>query len=232
MITKEIASVQNKIRIQLPSITSESMILGILLTLVGGFLDAYTFIGRGGVFANAQTGNMVLVAIEAFKGNWNQVLLQSLPVLAFMAGVIVSEAMKKNNFSFFISNSKGTILALEIVILFIVGFIPYTISNAFVTITIAFVTSLQYCSFKKLADSPYATTMCTGNLRSASQAAYAAITKKDREAAKEAVALFTVIFAFIIGAFLGGLLTISIGTHAVWIADILLVLSLVLLDIG
>lgn len=33
---------------------------GLLLAGVGGFLDAYTFVGYGGVFANAQTGNIVL----------------------------------------------------------------------------------------------------------------------------------------------------------------------------
>ncbi len=31
--------------------TSESVHLGILLAIVGGFLDAYTFVCRGGVFA-------------------------------------------------------------------------------------------------------------------------------------------------------------------------------------
>lgn len=35
---------------------SESIELGILLALSGGFMDAYSYIGRGGVFANAQTG--------------------------------------------------------------------------------------------------------------------------------------------------------------------------------
>ena len=33
---------------------SENFILGIMLALTGGFLDAYTYITRGGVFANAQ----------------------------------------------------------------------------------------------------------------------------------------------------------------------------------
>ena len=43
---------------------SEHYITGIILSVVGGFLDAYTYIARGGVFANAQTGNIVLFGIE------------------------------------------------------------------------------------------------------------------------------------------------------------------------
>ena len=32
--------------------------VGVMLAIVGGYLDAYTYISRDHVFANAQTGNM------------------------------------------------------------------------------------------------------------------------------------------------------------------------------
>ena len=35
--------------------------VGVMLAIVGGYLDAYTYISRDHVFANAQTGNMVLL---------------------------------------------------------------------------------------------------------------------------------------------------------------------------
>jgi Predicted membrane protein len=222
---------KNKIKIHLPHITSESLFLGILLAIVGGFLDAYTFIGRDGVFANAQTGNIVLVGISALKGDWTQTLLQALPILAFIVGVIVAENIKKTSSILFIKNSERAILILEIGLLFIIGFIPNNISNVFVTVTISFVASLQTSSFRKLVDSPYATTMCTGNLRSASQAAYIAFTKKDRESALKAFRYFIIIFSFLFGAFLGGFLTLSIGAKAVWGAVIILICSLILLNI-
>ena len=37
--------------------------MGALLAAAGGLLDAYTYLSRGGVFANAETGNMVLFGI-------------------------------------------------------------------------------------------------------------------------------------------------------------------------
>lgn len=43
---------------------SESMPLGLMLAIVGGFLDAYTFSTRGGVFSNAITGNIVLLGLN------------------------------------------------------------------------------------------------------------------------------------------------------------------------
>ena len=54
---------------------SENFILGIMLALCGGFLDAYTYITRGGVFANAQTGNIVLMGINIAKGDFERVIL-------------------------------------------------------------------------------------------------------------------------------------------------------------
>jgi uncharacterized membrane protein YoaK (UPF0700 family) len=233
LVTEDMNIVQkNKIRLHLPSITTESVFIGVLLAIVGGFLDAYTFVGRGGVFANAQTGNIVLVGIEAFKGNWRQTLIPAYPIFAFIIGVVFAETIKKNSPILFIKNPEHAVLIIEIIILFSIGFIPYTISDTFVTVSISFVASLQVSSFRKLVDSPYATTMCTGNLRSASLAAYIAFTKKDHESAVKAIRYFTIIFSFLFGAFLGGLLTLFIGPRAVWFAVIVLVFSLILLYIN
>lgn len=43
---------------------SESMRLGMLLAMSGGFMDAYSYIQRDQVFANAQTGNMLLFGVN------------------------------------------------------------------------------------------------------------------------------------------------------------------------
>lgn len=210
----------------------ESVPFGIVLAIVGGFLDAYTFIGRGGVLANAQTGNIVFLAICASKGEWRQALVYAPPILAFVIGVIVAELIKTNSSHLFILDWVQAILILEIIILFIIGFIPSTISNIVVTVTISFVASLQTSSFRKLVDSPYATVMCTGNLRSASRSAYNAFTKKDYASVIHAIRFFTVIFSFLLGAFLGGLLTSMIGPKAIWCAVIILVCTIILFKIA
>ena len=43
---------------------SESLPIMILLTLSGGFMDAYSYLCRGEVFANAQTGNILLFGVN------------------------------------------------------------------------------------------------------------------------------------------------------------------------
>ena len=46
---------------------SESIELGIILALAGGFMDVYSYIGRDHVFANAQTGNILLVGVSIWR---------------------------------------------------------------------------------------------------------------------------------------------------------------------
>ena len=49
---------------------SESIRLGAILALSGGFMDAYSYMERGEVFANAQTGNMLLFGVHLSQGDF------------------------------------------------------------------------------------------------------------------------------------------------------------------
>ena len=68
---------------------SETHLLGLLLAVVGGFLDAYTYLCRGRVFANAQTGNIVLLGVNLTEQNWNRTFYYLMPIFAFVLGILV-----------------------------------------------------------------------------------------------------------------------------------------------
>ena len=59
---------------------SESIICGIVLSLSGGCMDAYSYLYRGEVFANAQTGNMLLFGVNLTGGNFPVALKYFWPV--------------------------------------------------------------------------------------------------------------------------------------------------------
>ena len=75
---------------------SEMFFTGILLAFTGGFLDAYTYILRGNVFANAQTGNIVLLGINIANGNISKVIYYFVPILAFAFGIFLTDIIKRN----------------------------------------------------------------------------------------------------------------------------------------
>ena len=57
-----------------------SLIVAMLLTATGGFLDAFSYLGQGHVFANVMTGNLVLSAISSIRGDWTHVARLLLPL--------------------------------------------------------------------------------------------------------------------------------------------------------
>ena len=66
---------------------SEAFRTVMFLSASGGLQDAYTYIGRGKVFANAQTGNIVLMSQSLFDGDLSRFAHYFIPVLSFALGV-------------------------------------------------------------------------------------------------------------------------------------------------
>ena len=72
---------------------SDSIRLGIILALSGGAMDAYSYIHRGGVFANAQTGNMIRFGLFLSSGDYETALNYLFPIVAFAAGIFLADVI-------------------------------------------------------------------------------------------------------------------------------------------
>ena len=100
------------------------------IILSGGFQDAYTYFCRGGVFANAQTGNIVLMSTAFFRSEWGTVLKYLIPVCSFLIGTAVAELIHMGLKKCEKIHWRQIILAVEIVILFAVGFLLVRLRDA------------------------------------------------------------------------------------------------------
>jgi uncharacterized membrane protein YoaK (UPF0700 family) len=205
---------------------SVSVSLGALLAIVGGFLDSYTYLTRNGVFATSQTGNIVLFGIESARGQWSSALRHLPPLLAFLAGVLAAELLKRPRFVRLVRWPARAALVIEIIALLVVGALPASTPDAVVTLTVAFVCSVQVSMFRTLIKWQYNTTMTTGNLRTAAQALFIAWADRDAEAALRARAFGTILLAFTAGAVLGGACSVQLGVRAAWVAAACLTLAL------
>jgi uncharacterized membrane protein YoaK (UPF0700 family) len=205
---------------------SVSVSLGSLLAIVGGFLDSYTYLTRNGVFATSQTGNIVLFGIESARGEWASAVKHLPPLLAFLAGVLAAETLKRPRVTQLIRYPARAALVIEIVALLIVGALPASTPDAVVTLTVAFVCSVQVSMFRTLIKWQYNTTMTTGNLRTAAQALFVAWADRDADAALRARAFGLILLAFTLGAVFGALCSLQLGVHAAWVAAGCLMLGL------
>mgnify|MGYP000194189313 FL=1 len=199
---------------------SESMRLGALLAVAGGFFDAYTYLCRGGVFANAQTGNIVLLGLELAEREWLRALAYLAPILAFALGVVVAEVVKRRGKARQAGGAgmhwRQVIVLAEFVLLAVAAFLPQRMNMA-VNILISFVCAMQVEAFRKVRGSAFATTMCTGNLRSGTEQLMIWRQTGDANAARKARHYYCIILFFILGAALGAVCTDTLGERALLI---------------
>lgn len=194
---------------------SDTYRIGVLLALAGGFLDAYTFLCRGYAFANAQTGNIVLMGIQAARGEWAGVFFYLVPLVAFFAGILVAEMIRKRYKMSQSIHWRQLVVVLEICILAVAAWIPQGNWNMAANAMISFVCALQIESFRKINGNAFVTTLCTSNLRSATELLYQGVQKKDRGLLTRSIQYFGILLCFVMGAVAGGLLSIAFGLPSV-----------------
>ncbi len=204
---------------------SESLPFGIMLALSGGCMDAYSYMYRGHVFANAQTGNMLLFGVNLANADFAAALIYLLPVVCFAAGLVISQIICSKK-QFLSIHWKQISLSAEATMLVIVAILPHTADRAANVLT-SFACGIQVESFRMIHDNNVATTMCIGNLRSGVFNISQYINTRERTYLKRAYLYFILIVAFIIGAIIESALINAIGELAILLSPILLIIALV-----
>jgi uncharacterized membrane protein YoaK (UPF0700 family) len=198
-----------------PSLSSLSGMFAIasVFAIVGGFLDAYSYLARGHVFANAQTGNVVLFGVRAAAGNWTSAWNTIPPILAYLCGVVVARLVRvrpqKRTF-------RATLIcqALELLVLLVLLFFGRFVPDLFAVPLIAFSAALQNTSFSSVGPWPFNSAMTTANLRSAvSGWVQLALKETDPKLRGEAIVGSVISLCFAAGALLGGVWTLRFPAY-------------------
>ena len=100
-----------------------------ILILVAGFWGSFTYLLRGNVFCNAQTGNVVLMGMALGTGKWLEGLYYLIPISAYMMGAFVSELFP-NPIKHRLSVRWDTLLILiEMAVIAFLGSVTSTVSG-------------------------------------------------------------------------------------------------------
>ena len=199
----------------------------IIMIAVGGFLGAYTFTVKGGVFCNAQTANFVMLGIQLGKANWQKALYYLIPIFAYLLGAVLSEFLPNRINKFEIMRWDTVFVAFEIVCFFILGFVPDSAPVQICQISINFIASMQYNTFRQSRKVPLATTFCTNHLRQVGIDLVKWLHKGNFVAKERLFMHLYMILAFVAGAIVSTFLSLRFGGKAIWFAEILLLLVFV-----
>lgn len=211
---------------------SEATSVMVALTISGGLQDAYSYFVRDKVFANAQTGNIVLMSEHFFSGDVRGGIRYLIPILAFALGVLIAEQLRAKFSNSKLFHWRQLIAAIEILLLFITGLLPVTktldpLANALTSCSCA----MQVQAFRKVNGYSYASTMCIGNMRSAMESLSAYLRLGEKRLLRQAGQYFFVILMFILGAGAGGIAAQHIGRQLIWASCALLFLCFALMFI-
>lgn len=209
---------------------SESFLTAAFLSLSGGLQDSYTYISRGNVFANAQTGNIVLLAQSVGERNWPSVIHYLVPLLSFALGVAAAELIRLFYQDARRIHWRQLVLVIEIILLLVVGILPGT-RNLPANAMVSFSCAMQVQAFRKVNGYSFASTMCIGNIRSGVESLCGYFRTRNVQVLYKAVSYFGIIFLFASGAGLGGYLLPVLGIRTIWFSCILLSVSFCLMFI-
>jgi uncharacterized membrane protein YoaK (UPF0700 family) len=193
------------------------VVAGFVLLVATGFVDSYTFLALGHVFAEAMTGNLVLIGIGAVEPDivafWRPLAAYG----AFVAGVALLWWIGARTKPVTRAPQVAT-LAFEIAVLGIVGFLRSSVPQVVIVTAIAFASGLQIAAFRRIGLAKFTTTVMTSNSLHTVDAALTALASGTREDRGVAAHLAGGLAAFVVGVFGGALLTHQLDTHASWVA--------------
>lgn len=205
---------------------SDSIELGIILTLSGGFMDAYSYICRGKVFANAQTGNMLLFGVYLSEGNIHKALQYLLPIIAFGLGIALTDFIKYKQNKYI--HWRQILVFIEAIVLLTVSFIPQA-HNLIANSMTSFACGIQVEAFRKIHENGIATTMCIGNFRSAIQNLSSFIYYRKNSYLEKFLIYISIIITFILGAILGNICIKLFFEKAIIVSSILLLIAFIMM---
>ncbi len=185
-----------------------------VLTAAGGAMDAWVYLGHGHVFANAQSGNVVLFAIEVGAGHPGAAIGHVPSFLAFCIGIMASRVggawLKQRQM-----NSRTVRLIGVAAALIILSVIAGRLSDMIITASIGFIAAVQITTLSHIDGWSFNTGMTTGNLRAALSAASVLIYEpSNHEKRWQAVVVGGMCISFIVGATVGALATFGWGDPA------------------
>ena len=208
--------------------TATSRRVGALLVTSNGFVDAYTYLAHGGVFANAQTGNVILFGVGLAKPGEVNSLTHLWPVIAFVVGVVVAHVFRGEAAERQLHYPLRYVLGLQALVLVVVGLLPASAPEPSITTSIGFVAALQFSLFRSVRTATVVPVAMTGNLMRTTDAVLTAFRSRRREDVALALLYVSLVLGFAAGAVVGALVTGVVGTRAVWIPAVMIVVALVL----
>ncbi|KXT77071.1 hypothetical protein STRDD10_00151 [Streptococcus sp. DD10] len=200
-----------------------SHLLACLLTFCAGFIDAYTFIERGGTLVAGQTGNVVFLSVAIVHDHLGDIEVKLVTLLCFMTGIFLITLVRPK-----LTTSRRRLITLVPLIILCIwaGFQPKNSWNMLIVPPLGFCMGVVTTAFTEVRGRFYNNAFMTGNLKRMMMALGEYISGRDKTQLSEALFLSRLVLSFVIGAIISAKLTSIYRIETIWLVAILLIVIL------
>lgn len=193
----------------------EGLRIAILTTFISGFINAYTFNTQGGVFAGAQTGNVLGMMIQLTKGHYGLGMTYLLPIVFFVLGQFFAYLGRQKTKDYY--DWPHLAIHLLVALMVITAVISPFVSRYLTIALLAFFSSLQLDAFPTVRGTIYANVMMTGNVKNAAAFWIRGVMEKDTETKRQAYYTMIALFSFMVGVGLSTAITQYLAEYSLYV---------------
>lgn len=196
----------------------ESLPVGMMLCVIGGCLDADSFLLHGHVFAGLQTGNLVLLGAGYSQLNKFQILKYLAAITSFICGLILTRIFQDHDRKIKRSFSLDAVI-IEMTLLLAAVLSSAIVSDYTMIAIMSFVSGVQLQAFPRINGHPFTPLMMMGHMKKT-------VNFMDKGDHPRVIANVSSLVSFWIGAIVTGLLIPVLGDKSLLFAVVMLVLIL------
>lgn len=165
------------------------------MAVVGGFIGAYALLTRHDVFGNAQTSNMIWLAMCILGRNWGDVLIRLGGLAIYVLGIVTVTLWPR------ITKIDVHFLAVAIdgVCLLCLGMLPKEMNIVISLYPVFYAAAVQWCAFPGVYGYNCSTIFSTNNLKQFTTASVEYICTKDAKFAQKAKFYGSVLLSYHLG---------------------------------
>ncbi len=201
---------------------SQRLVVFWALMGVAGYLGAFTYCIRGGVFCNAQTANFVLFAMAIGRLDLKAAAYLLIPISSYFIGTVISERLRISVKTVGPLRWDTVLVGIEVIVTFALGLLPETAPYQITQVAVNFICSMQYNTFRQAEGTPMATTFCTNHVRQAGAHFDAWRRKRHKIELTRSLMHLSMIGVFVLFGIISAVLCGLVAGKAIWGASVLL----------
>lgn len=163
------------------------------------------------------------------QGHWSKALYYLIPISAYLLGAVISELLPNKVKRLHFLRWDTMLVGLELIVVLLLGFVPDSWPFQISQVSINFICSMQYNTFRQAEHIPMATTFCTNHLRQTGVSFCNALRHRDAGHTGRMLCHLAMLAVFVLGGVVSAILCRYFLGKAIWGA--LLPLGVVLADL-